>query len=160
MQNAIFAVANLFVQTGVNHFDAVMVSGNSAAQNADTLIFNVMAAFYTACASFYQPKSRRGKGQPHTQKANFISLFYSFAAGGIFGGALLFIRQRVFCHCSPTSLPLRRQVWKRLTIMGWSYAISAFYGLHHCRFKRTGQERGADDHRHHGFVRVQGNMGI
>ena len=43
MQNAIFAVANLFVQTGVNHFDAVMVSGNSAAQNADTLIFNVMA---------------------------------------------------------------------------------------------------------------------
>ena len=52
LQNAIFAIANLFVQTGVNSFDAVLVSGNSAAANADTIIFNVMAAFHTGCASF------------------------------------------------------------------------------------------------------------
>mgnify|MGYP006999335020 CR=1 FL=1 len=31
LQNGIFAIANLFVQTGVNSFDAVMVSGNAAA---------------------------------------------------------------------------------------------------------------------------------
>lgn len=47
LQNAIFAVANLFVQIGVNSFDSVMVSGSSAAANADTLIFNMMSAFYT-----------------------------------------------------------------------------------------------------------------
>lgn len=41
IQNAVFAVANLFVQTGVNHFDAITVSGNSAAANADAIIFNV-----------------------------------------------------------------------------------------------------------------------
>ena len=35
LQNAIFAVANMFVQTGVNTFDAVTVSGNSASVNAD-----------------------------------------------------------------------------------------------------------------------------
>ena len=35
LQNAIFAVANLFVQVGVNSFDAVMVSGNSAAANVN-----------------------------------------------------------------------------------------------------------------------------
>ena len=40
------------VQVGVNSFDAIIVSGNSAAINADPIIFNVMAAFYTACASF------------------------------------------------------------------------------------------------------------
>ena len=51
IQNAIFAIANLFVQSGVNSFDAVMVSGNAAAANADTLIFNIMAAFYTGCSS-------------------------------------------------------------------------------------------------------------
>ena len=51
IQNAIFAIANLFVQSSVNTFDAVMVSGNSAAANADTLIYNVMAAFHTACAA-------------------------------------------------------------------------------------------------------------
>ena len=52
LQNGIFAIANLFVQAGVNSFDAVMVSGNAAAANADSLIYNVMFAFYTACASF------------------------------------------------------------------------------------------------------------
>ena len=31
LQNAIFALANLFVQIGVNSFDSVMVSGSSAA---------------------------------------------------------------------------------------------------------------------------------
>ena len=52
IQNAIFAMANLFIQTGVNSFSAVMVSGNAAAANADMLIYNVMMAFYTACSSF------------------------------------------------------------------------------------------------------------
>ena len=51
LQNAIFAVANLFVQAGLNSFDEITVSGAAAAANADTLVFNMMAAFYTACAS-------------------------------------------------------------------------------------------------------------
>lgn len=52
IQNAIFAIANLFVQSGVNSFDTYMVSGNAAATNADTIIYNVMYAFYIACSSF------------------------------------------------------------------------------------------------------------
>ena len=51
-QNAIFAIANLFIQAGVNSFDSLMVKGNSAAANADNLIYDCMAAFYMACASF------------------------------------------------------------------------------------------------------------
>ena len=44
-QNAIFAIANLFIQAGVNSFDSLMVKGNSAAANADPLIYDCMAAF-------------------------------------------------------------------------------------------------------------------
>ena len=51
-QNAIFAIANLFIQTGVNSFDAIVVEGNAAAANADPLVYDVMAAFYMACSSF------------------------------------------------------------------------------------------------------------
>ena len=47
-QNAIFAIANLFIQAGVNSFDSLMVKGNSAAANADPLIYDCMAAFYMA----------------------------------------------------------------------------------------------------------------
>ena len=67
IQNAVFAIANLFVQTGVNHFNAVVVSGNSAAANADAIIFNVQAALHTAC-ELYQPQPRRGKLLPCDEK--------------------------------------------------------------------------------------------
>ena len=51
IQNAIFAMANLFIQTGVNSFSAVMVSGNAAAANAEMHKYNVMMPFNTACSN-------------------------------------------------------------------------------------------------------------
>ena len=48
------------MQAGLNSFDEITVSGAAAAANADTLVFNMMAAFYTACASFCQPQLGRG----------------------------------------------------------------------------------------------------
>ena len=60
-QNAIFAIANLFIQAGVNSFDSLMVKGNSAAANADNMIYDAMAAFYMACASFMSQNYGAGK---------------------------------------------------------------------------------------------------
>jgi Na+-driven multidrug efflux pump len=61
LQNVIFQFANSFVQMGVNSFDATMVAGNSAASNADALVYDVMAAFYTACGSFMGQNYGAGK---------------------------------------------------------------------------------------------------
>ena len=60
-QNAVFAIANLFIQAGVNSFDSLMVKGNSAAANADNMIYDAMAAFYMACASFMSQNYGAGK---------------------------------------------------------------------------------------------------
>ena len=87
LQNAIFAIANLFIQAGVNSFDSLMVKGNSAAANADNLIYDAMAAFYMACASFMS--QNYGAGKPdRVKKSYFISLVYSFGGGLVLGGAL------------------------------------------------------------------------
>ena len=78
-QNAIFAIANLFIQAGVNSFDSLMVKGNSAAANADPLIYDCMAAFYMACASFMS--QNYGAGKPdRVKKSYFISLAYCISA--------------------------------------------------------------------------------
>lgn len=61
VQYSLFAVANLCIQTAVNSFDHVIVEGNSAASNADTLVYNMMAAFYTACTSFIAQNLGAGK---------------------------------------------------------------------------------------------------
>lgn len=124
IQGAIFAVANLFVQAGVNSFDAVMVSGNSAAANADTLIYNVMAAFHTACSSFMSRNLGAGK-RDRVKKSYFISLTYSFCAGALLGLALL-VFGRQFLSLFANEPAVIEAGMQRVRIMGWCYAVSAF----------------------------------
>ena len=64
IQHMIFAIANLFIQAAVNSFDSTMVSGNAAAANTDTIIYNIMMAFYTACSTFMGQNWGAGL-QPH-----------------------------------------------------------------------------------------------
>lgn len=124
LQNAIFAVANLFIQAGVNRFDALMVEGNSAAANADGLIYDVMAAFHTACASFIGQNYGAGN-RDRVRRTYWISLSYSFAAGAVLGLSLVFFG-RGFLSLFTDSAEVAAAGMHRLRVMGFSYAISAF----------------------------------
>lgn len=124
LQSCIFALANLFIQAGVNSFDAIMVSGNSAAANADAIVYNVMASFYTACGSF-MGQNYGARKKDRIQKSYFISLLYSFAVGtGL--GLLLVAFGEGFLGLFTSEPEVIAAGMKRLTIMGLSYGISAF----------------------------------
>ena len=123
-QNAIFAIANLFIQAGVNSFDSLMVKGNSAAANADALIYDCMAAFYMACASFMS--QNYGAGKPdRVKKSYFISLGYSFGVGLVLGGCLFFFGP-TFLSLFTTDPTVIDAGMKRVAVMGFAYCISAF----------------------------------
>ena len=124
IQNGIFAIANIFVQVGVNSFVAVMVSGNAAAANADALIFNVMAAFYTGCASFIS-RNRGAGNKKRMLNSYLVSLFYSFAAGLILG-ILLLVFGKEFLSLFATKQAVIDAGMERIRIMALSYCISAF----------------------------------
>lgn len=124
MQNAIFQIANLFIQAGVNSFDAVMVEGNSAAANADALVYDVMAAFYTACSSFMGQNYGANK-KDRVLKSYFISLAYSFGAGIILGFSIVALG-RPFLSIFTSESAVVDAGMRRLVIMGFSYCISAF----------------------------------
>jgi Na+-driven multidrug efflux pump len=123
-QNAIFHVANLFIQAGLNTFDTVTVTGSAAAANADGLVYDVMAAFYTACSSFMSQNYGAGK-RDRILKSYFISLGYSFAAGALLGG-LLVLFGRQFLSLFATDAAVIEAGMVRLTVMGCSYCVSAF----------------------------------
>ena len=123
-QNRTFALANLFIQVGVNSFSSTMVAGNSAAANADSLIYDVMAAFYTACASF-MGQNYGARNRERVKKSYFISLAYSFAIGLILG-FLLVLFGRQFLHLFSPEADVIEAGMFRLTIMGFSYGFSAF----------------------------------
>ena len=123
-QNAVFAIANLFIQAGVNSFDSLMVKGNSAAANADAMIYDAMAAFYMACASFMS--QNYGAGKPdRVKKSYFIALAYSFGVGLLLGGSL-FLFGRQFLALFTTEAAVIDAGMKRVGVMGLAYCISAF----------------------------------
>ena len=123
-QHSIFAIANLFIQGAVNTFDSVMVEGNSAAANADAIIYNVMAAFYTACSTFMGQNLGAAK-YDRVLKSYFIGIVYSFLAGAVLGGAL-FLFGREFLSLFANDEAVIEAGLQRTGIMCFSYAFSAF----------------------------------
>ena len=124
LQNAIFYIANMFIQAGVNSFDTVMVAGNSAAANADGLVYDVMAAFYTACSSFIGMNYGAGRRR-EIRRSYLICLGYSFGVGAILGFSLVAFGP-TFLTLFTTDAAVIEAGMKRLTIMGFSYCVSAF----------------------------------
>lgn len=123
-QHSIFAIANLFIQGAVNTFDSVMVEGNSVAANADAIIYNVMAAFYTACSTFMGQNLGAAK-HDRVLKSYFIGIVYSFLAGAVLGGAL-FLFGREFLSLFANDEAVIEAGLQRTGIMCFSYAFSAF----------------------------------
>ena len=124
LQNAIFAIANLFVQAGVNTFDAVMVEGNSAAANADGLVYDVMAAIYTACSSFMSQNYGAGK-RKRVIRSYTLSLLLSLGVG-LFMGLMLVLFGKEFLSIFTRDPEVIEAGMHRLTVMGISYGFSAF----------------------------------
>ena len=124
LQNAIFAIANLFVQKAVNSFDAIVVSGNSAANNADTIVYNVLAAFHTGCSSFVSKNYGAGNVE-RMMKSYLIVLFYSFSSGVLFGGLLL-IFGNTFLSLFTNDALVMQSGMEKLRIMAFSYCLSSF----------------------------------
>lgn len=158
LQNAIFAVANLFVQVGLNSFDAVTVSGSSAAANADTLLFNMMAAFYTGCASFVSRNWGAGKTE-RIVKSYLVSMCYAAGVGAVCGLLLAVFRPEL-----PGPVCQRDGGHRR------GYAAAADHELFLCGVPADGrqhrripghrQKRRPHGDRHSGLLRVPGHLGI
>ncbi len=123
IQNAIFQIANLFVQFGVNTFSATVVSGNAAAQNADALVYDVMQAFYVACGSYIGQNYGAGNME-RVKKTYFISTFYAFAFG-LGMGLTLVLFGRSFLSLFTVEEAVKEAGLYRLTVMGLSYGFSA-----------------------------------
>ncbi len=124
MQNGIFYLANLFIQAAVNSFDTVMVAGNSAAVNSDGLVFDLMAAIYTACGSFIGQNYGAGKYE-RVKRSYLISLAYSAGVGAVVGGGLVLLGPQFLALFTDEPEVVRAGMY-RLTIMGLGYWISAF----------------------------------
>lgn len=124
LQNAIFQMANLFIQTGVNSFSATFVAGNAAAMNEDAIVFSVMMAFYTACGSFMGQNYGAGKKE-RIWKSYLYSLAYAFGSGLILGVSMVFFGT-FFLRLFTSDPAVIEAGMYRVTFMGLFFGFSAF----------------------------------
>ncbi len=124
LQTAIFPLANLFIQSGVNSFDALMVAGNAAAANADSIVYGTMDAFYIACSSFMSQNYGAGK-KKRVIHSYLWSLFWSFGSAFLLG-LFLFLNGPAFLGIFTSDPSVISSGLLRLNIMAFSYPFSAF----------------------------------
>lgn len=124
IQNSIFAVANSFIQFAVNTFDDITVSGNAAAQNFDTLVYEVLAAIYMAGATFVG-QNFGANNKKRIWKTYLLTQIYSFIIG-IAIGILLFIFSKPFLRIFSDETSVIEAALPRMKIMALSYFLSAF----------------------------------
>lgn len=124
IQYSLFAVANLVIQASVNSFDHVVVEGHSAASNADGLVYDMMAAFYTACTSFIAQNYGANK-KDRVLKTYGITTLYSFGIGLVLG-VLIYIFRDGFLGLFTNDDDVIKYGTVKLSIMTFSYCVSAF----------------------------------
>ena len=123
LQNAIFSVANLFIQAGVNSFSTVAVEGNSAAGNVDNLVYAVMNAFYIACSSFVGQNFGAGKAD-RVRRSYLLTLGYAALAAAVFGGLFLLFGRQFLSLFTPEAEVIDAGL-QRIAVMCFSFPLSA-----------------------------------
>lgn len=123
-QFSVFQIANVFIQTAVNSFDAVTVEGAAASANADNIVYDIMAAFYTACSSFIGQNYGAGN-KKRIRNSYMISMFYSVGVAFLLG-ILLTLYGRQFLSLFTNNQPVIEKGLERLAIMSMSYCVSGF----------------------------------
>lgn len=124
LQNSVFAVANMFIVAAVNSFDAEMVAGNAATMNGDNLVYNIMAAFYTAGATFIGQNFGARK-KDRILKSYLVTLAYSCVIGFSLG-IILYVFGHEFLSLFTKDKIVVDYAMQKFKIMTFSFGISAF----------------------------------
>ncbi len=124
LQNAIFAIANTFIQVGINSFDATMVAGAAAGSNLDNIIYSAMNAFYVACSTFIGQNYGAGN-KKRIIKSMVISNGYAFILGAGLS-ITMFIFGRQCLGLFTTDPAVIEAGYIRMGIMFFSYPIATF----------------------------------
>ncbi len=124
LQHSVFALANSFVQMGVNSFNAITVAGVAAEDRLDILVYQTMAAFYIAGATFVGQNFGAGNKKRIFQ-SYLISTGFAFFAGALLGG-LFYANGRALIGIFTNDSAVVDAGMKKLFIMSFSFCISAF----------------------------------
>lgn len=84
IQGSLFSVSNVIIQSSINSFGPIAVSGNSAAGNIEGFVYTTMNSFHQTALNFTSQNCGAGR-YDRIKKIRTICLFLVFAAGASTG---------------------------------------------------------------------------
>ncbi|MBO4391029.1 MAG: MATE family efflux transporter [Lachnospiraceae bacterium] len=121
LQGVVFSLSNVVIQSSVNSFDTLVVTGNTAAQNIEGFAYVGMNCFYHAALSFTGQNLGAGR-YDRIKKIVAVGQLYVFLAGFLLGNGMYLLSPSLlsFYTDNPVSIEAGQV---RLMIIGCSYFL-------------------------------------
>lgn len=121
IQGSLFSLSNVVIQSSVNSFGAVVVAGNSAAQNIEGFVYVAMNAFAQAIVAFISQNYGAGKYE-RINKIVITTLLCVLAVGLVMGNGV-YLLGKPFVSLYTDNAEVMQAGIKRLSIIASSYAL-------------------------------------
>lgn len=120
-QSTLFSISNVFIQSSVNSFGAVVMAGNSAAQNIEGFIYVSTNAFHQAAVSFTS-QNYGAKKYDRINRIMFVAQGCTIIIGSLFSGAAVAMGPALLSLYT-TSPDVVKAGMVRLMIIGLTYPL-------------------------------------
>ena len=121
VQGSLFSLSNVVIQSSVNSFGAIIVAGNSAAQNIEGFVYVAMNAFAQAIVAFVSQNYGAGKYE-RINKVVVTTMVCVAAVGCLLGNAA-YLAGELLLGLYTDSATVIAAGMKRLSIISVTYAL-------------------------------------
>ncbi len=137
LQNSLFSLSNVLIQSTINTFGSAVMAGNTAAQNADALIYTCTNAVAQTSMTFTS-QNMGARKHKNLNKVYFICLGLAFGISVFMGGlGLLFPEQIIGIFTAEEEVV----TWgvQRLYILMSTYFICSLMDVSGCQLRGMGK---------------------
>jgi Na+-driven multidrug efflux pump len=122
MQSSLFAISNVLIQSSINSFGDILMSGNAAAANIEGFLWVTLNGFHQTAVNFIG-QNVGARQHKRVRKVLWICLACTITVGLIIGSlALIFGRQLLSIYITDSAEAIEYGIL-RLTLVGFPYMI-------------------------------------
>ncbi len=122
IQGSLFSISNVIIQTSVNSFGEVLMSGNAASSNIESFIYAVLNSFHQTALNFIGQNMGASKYQ-RAKKVLWICLRSVFVITLVLGGIVVLFGEPLLSIYIPNSQEAVQWGMVRLTLICVPYCI-------------------------------------
>ena len=137
LQSSLFSFSNVLIQSTINTFGSVAMAGNTAAQNADAIIYTCTNAVAQTAMTFTS-QNIGAKKYENIRKVYFMCMGFAFVISIIFGSVGLLFPEGIIgiFTTDPDVIEIGKQ---RLYIMMATYFLCSLMDVSGCQIRGMGK---------------------